>query len=204
MLRSIESIKMELNILSSIIHPFILDCRYAFQDNENLYMVTEYLKGGDLRYHLNKPRLQFTEKQAQFIAACLVLSLEFLHNNSIIHRDIRPENILFDADGYCKLSDFGIARIWREQNAPDTSGTPGYIAPEVLMRENQGTAVDYFAVGVVVHEMMKKARPWPGDDRETYKKNVVAYQYSLKKIDTPENWGHEASDFVNKLLKRRT
>lgn len=72
------------------------------------------------------------------------------------------------------------------------------------MREKQGTAVDYFALGVCVHEMMLKKRPWPGDDRETYMQNIKAGQYSLKKADTLETWGHEASDFVNKLIKRKT
>ena len=204
MLRSIESVKMELILLSQIIHPFVIDLKYGFQDSQNLYMVTEYLRGGSLRYHMNKPRLTFSEKQAQFIIACVILALEFIHNNGIIHRDIRPENIMFDNEGFIKVIDFGLARLWQKSNFSDTSGHPGYIAPEVLMRESQGTAVDYFAVGVIAHELMKKRRPWPGEDRETYKNNVTSYQYSLKKADTPENWGHEASDFINKCIKRKT
>jgi len=122
-----------MTILSQVIHPFVLDLKYAFQDSENCYMVMENLKGGSLRYHLNKPRLNFTENQCRFIIGCLILSLEFLHNNGILHRDIRPENIMFDETGYCKLTDFGQARLWQEQNSSDTSGTPGYIAPEILM-----------------------------------------------------------------------
>lgn len=98
-------------------------------------MVMEYLKGGDLRYFLNKERQQFTEKQAQFIIACLVLALEFLHQNGVIFRDLRPENVLFDEEGYCRLVDFGLAREWRKDNYSDTSGFPGYIAPEIILRE---------------------------------------------------------------------
>lgn len=111
----------------------------------------------------------FSDAQSRFIIACLILSIEFLHNNGILHRDIRPENIIFDEYGFCKLADFGLARVWQEQNSSDTSGHPGYIAPEILLRENYGTEVDYFAIGVVAHELMLGKRPWPGDDRETYK-----------------------------------
>ena len=72
-----------------------------------------------------------------------------------------------------------------------------------MLRQNYGTEADYFAIGVIAHELMLKRRPWPGDDRETYKENLFSYQYSLKKSDTPESWGHEASDFINKCLKRK-
>lgn len=125
----------EMSILSQLIHPFILNLNYAFHDENNAYMVTELLKGGDLRYHLSKERLTFKEDQARFVIACLVLGIEFLHSNGVVFRDLRPENVMFDEDGYCRLVDFGLARIWRERNQSDTSGAPGYIAPEVLMRE---------------------------------------------------------------------
>lgn len=140
-------------------------------------MVTEMLKGGTLRYHMNKPRMKFSEKQSMFIIACIILALEFIHNNGIIHRDIRPDNIMFDSEGFIKIIDFGLARNWISMNMSDTSGVPGYIAPEILVREKQGTAVDYFGIGIITHELMKKCRPWPGDDRETYMKNVLKYQY---------------------------
>lgn len=194
-----------MDILSKLIHPFIVNLNYAFHDQNNAYMVMEYLKGGDLRYHLNRERLTFTEKQAQFIIACLVLALEFLHSNGVLFRDLRPENIMFDEEGYCRLIDFGLARTWRKENYSDTSGAPGYIAPEVLMREEQGTGVDYFAVGIIAHELMLKKRPWNdnGGDRDVYREEVLKAQVTLKKSDTPETWGHEASDFINKCIKRK-
>lgn len=97
-------------------------------------MVTDFMVGGDLRYHLKRKRRKFTERQSQFIIACIVSGLEYLHNNGVIHRDIRPENVLIDARGYCKITDFGLARVWQPLNSSDTSGTPGYAAPEVLNR----------------------------------------------------------------------
>ena len=202
-MRSIECIKQEMNILAKVIHPFILYLEYAFHDEKNAYMVTEYLKGGDLRYYLDNPNHVFEEKQAQFIIACVILAVEFLHNNGIVHRDIRPENIIFDKDGYCKLADFCLARIWSKNNANDTSGHAGYLAPEVMLRENHSTAVDYFQIGIVAHELMLRTKPWPDDNREVYRENLVNRQVILKKISTPENWGHEASDFINKCIKRK-
>ena len=131
-------------------------------------MVNELLTGGDLRYYLSKDRLTFNEKQAQFIMACVILAVDFLHSNGIIHRDIRPENVIMDSSGYCKLVDFGQARLWRELNASDTSGAAGYMAPEIVLREKQTTSVDYFSIGILAHELMLKRRPWPGEDRATY------------------------------------
>ena len=89
-----------------------------------------------------------------------MLAIEFLHSNGVVFRDLRPENVVFDEEGYCRLVDFGLARTWREKNTSDTSGQPGYLAPEVLMREDQGTGVDYFAIGVIAHELMLRKRPW--------------------------------------------
>ena len=96
MMRSVESVRCEMKILSEIIHPLCLNMQYAFHDTKNVYMVSEYLKGGSLRYFMNKDNIVFTEKQTQFIIACLILALEFLHNNGVLHRDIRPENMVFD------------------------------------------------------------------------------------------------------------
>lgn len=93
----------------------------------------DYLSGGDLRYHICRHR-RFNEETTRFFVACLVSGLEYFHNKNIIHRDIKPENLVVDIDGYVRITDFGIARIWRQDNAQDTSGTPGYMAPEVMCR----------------------------------------------------------------------
>jgi serine/threonine protein kinase len=90
----------------------------------------------------------------EFFIACLVAGLEYVHNKNILHRDIKPENLVLDEDGYLRITDFGIAREWREENSQDTSGTPGYMAPEVMCRQNHGVAVDYFAAGVMAYECM--------------------------------------------------
>lgn len=80
--------------------------------------------------------------------------LEHMHGKNVIHRDIKPENLVMDTDGYVKVTDLGVARVWKPDNSSDTSGTPGYMAPEVMCRQNHGIAVDYFAVGVIAYEFM--------------------------------------------------
>lgn len=112
--------------------------------------------GGDLRFHLIK-NTKFNEAQTskqkikvEFFACCVILGLEFLHNKGIIHRDLKPENIVFDKLGYARITDLGVARIWKPENSTDTSGTPGYMAPEVMCRCNHGVACDYYALGIMV------------------------------------------------------
>ncbi len=82
------------------------------------------------------------------------MALDYVHGKSILHRDIKPENLVFDDQGYLHVTDFGIARIWNPDNSKETSGTPGYMAPEVMCRQNHGVAVDYFAMGVIAYECM--------------------------------------------------
>ena len=149
----------ELKLLSMIQSKFIVNAHYAFQDSENLYLVMDLLLGGDLRFHLARQR-RFSERQTKFFCACLIQALETVH--SIIHRDIKPENLVFDERGYLKLTDFGIAREWIPdvENCNETSGTPGYMAPEVMCKNNHGIAADYFAVGVIAYECMNSRRPY--------------------------------------------
>lgn len=123
----------ELQLLKCLKHQFLINAVMAFQDRENLYMVMDLLSGGDLRFHLIK-HTRFNEEHTstklsivEFFAACIVVALEFLHNNGILHRDLKPENLVFDKKGYVRLTDLGVARIWKPENSADTSGTPGYM-----------------------------------------------------------------------------
>eukprot|EP01016_Furgasonia_blochmanni_P046005 TRINITY_DN6560_c0_g1_i2.p1 TRINITY_DN6560_c0_g1~~TRINITY_DN6560_c0_g1_i2.p1 ORF type:complete len:347 (+),score=9.39 TRINITY_DN6560_c0_g1_i2:283-1323(+) len=192
----------ERHLLSNMKHSFLVNMIYAFQDRENLYLVMDLMTGGDLRYHLNKQK-KFTESQTKFFVACIVMGLEYLHVQGIIHRDIKPENLVFDAKGYIRLTDFGIARVWRAENSSDTSGTPGYMAPEVMCRQNHGVAVDYYALGVITYECMIGRRPYIGKSRKEIRDQILARQAQVKKSEVPEEWSAEAADFINKLLQRK-
>lgn len=131
--KSVNSVMNEKKFLSQIYHPFLVNMNFAFEDRENLYLVSDLMQGGDLRYHLAKHK-KFNEQQTRFFIACMILALEYLHQKSILHRDIKPENLVFDSNGYLKITDLGIARVWNPDNSKDTSGTPGYMAPEVMCR----------------------------------------------------------------------
>jgi serine/threonine protein kinase len=123
-------------------------------------MTMEYLRGGDLRYHLcfyeffNEEQTSIPLSIVEFIAGCIILALEYTHSKGIIHRDLKPENLVFEENGYLRITDFGVARRKKESNSEETSGTPGYMAPEVICRMNHSFEVDFFALGVIIYEMM--------------------------------------------------
>ena len=131
--RSVTSVMSEKKLLEKLQHPFLVNINYAFQDRDCLYLVSDLLTGGDLRYHIGKRR-RFSEVETKFMITCMVLGLEYMHNQGVIHRDIKPENIVMEQNGYVRITDMGIAKIHRTENSQDTSGTPGYMAPEVMCR----------------------------------------------------------------------
>ena len=165
--------------------------------------MTDYHNSGDLSYYMHIKKKKFTEVQAKFLIANIIICLDFLHNCGVIHRDVRPQNLVFDERGYLHLIDFGYARFLTKYNAADTSGTPCYMAPEVVLRQPQTFTSDFFAVGVILHEIMTGRLPYPGPDRISYKQQLLDHQALLKKVDTPEQWSLEATDFINKCISRR-
>lgn len=107
--KSVSPVLNELKLLTRLSHPFLVNARYAFQDSQCLYLVLEYLNGGDLRYYITKKN-KFREDQAKFFIACIILGLDYLHSQRVIHRDLKPENLVFDERGYLKITDFGISK----------------------------------------------------------------------------------------------
>lgn len=159
------------------------------------------MEGGDLRYHHSIIR-KFHPKATQFIVACIILALEATHSQGIIHRDLKPENLVFDSNGYLRLTDFGIAREWTPENAQENSGTPGYMAPEVLCKQNHGISADYFAVGVITFELIFGHRPYKGRGRKDVREAILQKGITVKAKDLPPNYSEECADFVNKCLVR--
>ena len=163
--KSEKSINSERKFLSILNHPFIVNMHYAFQDNDNLYLVMDMLSGGDLRYHCSRYR-SFSEEQTRFFIACITYSLEYIHTNNVIHRDIKPENLVLDDKGYVRVTDFGIAKYNTADNSSETSGTPGYMSPEVMNAENHSFTADFFAIGVIGYEFLMGFRPYNGKNRK--------------------------------------
>lgn len=100
-------------LIAQLDHPFLINMKSSFQDRENLYLVMDYLNGGDLRYHIGC-KGNFSQSQTKFFIACILIGLEYLYEKKIIHRDLKPENYVMDSEGYLRLTDFGVSRIARE------------------------------------------------------------------------------------------
>ena len=200
--RSEESIMSERNLLSTLNHSFIVNMYFAFQDFYNLYLVMDLLTGGDLRYHIAHKKV-FTEQETKFFISNMILSLEYIHSKNIIHRDIKPENLVLETNGYLRITDFGVAKINEKDNSSETSGTPGYMAPEVILVLNHTFVSDFFALGVIGYEFMLGYRPYLGGSRKEIKQLIINKQAKLHQDEIPEGWSLEAADFINKLLKRK-
>ena len=198
------SIKNERMLLSKMFHPFIVNMHYAFQDSDNLYLIVDYLSGGDLRYQYCFDK-DFNEEQTKFIICCILLSLEYIHTNNILHRDIKPENLIFDKNGYLKLTDFGIAKIYNKNidNSKDHSGTLGYIAPEVLFHLRHDYRCDYYALGIVGYELMAKERPYEFNNRNEAREIILEKEAKITKKTLKSGWSKYFMDFINKLIKRK-
>jgi len=174
---------------------------YAFQDTNYLYLAVELMQGADLDYHMKKRK--FKEEQSKFVIASIIVALEYMHNNNLIHRNLTPSNVLLDKKGYVKLSDFLLTREWTEHNSSDTSGTPGYMAPEIMFRQNYTFSVDYFSLGVIGYKFMLRKMPYVGATRKDIMLQIKKKQVQLKKHEIPEGWSLESADFVNKCLQRK-
>lgn len=200
--KSEKSINSERSFLAKLNHPFIVNMHYAFQDNDNLYLVMDMLSGGDLRYHISRHR-KFSEEQTRFFIGGMIIALEYIHRNNVIHRDIKPENLVLDEKGYVRITDFGIAKENCPDNSSETSGTPGYMSPEVMKGKNHSFEVDFFAIGVIGYEFMNGKRPYVGRNRREIKDQMTAIQAKIKLEELIPGWSNESADFINQLLIRR-
>ena len=136
----------------------------------------------------------------EFFIACIIIGLSYIHSQNIIHRDIKPENLVCDKEGYIRITDFGVAKRNMPDNSSETSGTPGYMAPEVLFTQNHSFPADYFAIGVIGFEFMFGIRPYLGRSRKEIKDVIVHQQVRITYDDLPDGWSNEAADFINSVF----
>lgn len=188
----------EKRILQMIQHPYIVTLRYAFQTREKLYLVLEYLSGGELFFHL-KEETKFDVQRAKFYAAEIVLAIEHLHKFDIIYRDLKPENCVLDRDGHVCLTDFGLAKTSITNSSPTYTfcGTPEYLAPEILKGSGHGKAVDWWSLGILLYEMLVGLPPF-------YSENVSEmYELILKApLRFPNFVPPDAQSLLRGLLER--
>ena len=144
--------------MRSLDHPYILKLVFSFQTPSNLYMAIEYCPNGDLSEILDECSL-LDEEIARFLIAELILAMKYMHERGIIFRDLKPENIMINADGYLNMIDFGFAKVITKRTYT-ICGTPEYIAPEILLNQGHGKAVDWWTVGILLYEMLAGYPPF--------------------------------------------
>ncbi|KAJ1531879.1 hypothetical protein ONE63_000527 [Megalurothrips usitatus] len=191
--------KAERNILEAVKHPFIVDLMYAFQTGGKLYLILEYLSGGELFMHLEREGI-FLEDTACFYLSEIILALEHLHRQGIIYRDLKPENILLDAQGHVKLTDFGLCKEHIQEGIVTHTfcGTIEYMAPEILTRSGHGKAVDWWSLGALMYDMLTGAPPFTAENRKKTIEKILKGKLNLPPYLTPD-----ARDLIRKLLKRQ-
>ena len=200
----IKHTQTERFLLEKLDHPFIAQLQFAFQDTQKLYLVTEFLQGGELFFHL-KRKSCFKEYTAKFYMAQIFLAIDYMHKNGYIYRDLKPENILLDKEGYIKLTDFGLSKIVLNKNNNDDEndigksntvcGTLDYMAPEILMGKNYDKSIDWFSFGILLYELICGSFPFKVKNRK------IEESIYKEKITFPENISEAAKDLILKLLE---
>ncbi|XP_056269580.1 ribosomal protein S6 kinase alpha-2-like isoform X2 [Pseudoliparis swirei] len=190
--------KMERDILAEVNHPFIVKLHYAFQTEGKLYLILDFLLGGDLFSRLSK-EVMFTEEDVKFYLAELALALDHLHSLGIIYRDLKPENILLDEEGNIKITDFGLSKeaIDHDKRAYSFCGTIEYMAPEVVNRRGHTQSADWWSFGVLMFEMLTGSLPFQGKDR----KETMAFILKAK-LGMPQFLSPEVQSLLRALFKR--
>ncbi|KAI8016159.1 putative serine/threonine protein kinase IRE4 [Camellia lanceoleosa] len=222
----IEGILAERNILITVRNPFVVRFFYSFTSRDNLYLVIEYLNGGDL-YSLLRKVGCLEEDVARIYIAELVLALEYLHSLGIVHRDLKPDNILIAHDGHIKLTDFGLSKIGlmnstgdlpgpdtdgitlldahdqhaqktEDRNQQSAVGTPDYLAPEILLGTEHGYAADWWSVGIILFEFITGIPPFNAERPEIIFDNILSRKIPWPSV--PDDMSYEAQDLIDRFL----
>jgi len=161
-MKAVANIIQERRLLEEIDHPFVVNLRYAFQDDENCFFVLDLMLGGDLRFHLERLG-SIDEATVRFYTAELSSALSFLHDKRIIHRDIKPDNILLDERGHAHITDFNIAVHYSDRRLlTGVAGSMAYMAPEILSKKGYTYTIDWWSLGVCAYELVFGKRPFRG------------------------------------------
>ncbi|KAI8147959.1 camp-dependent protein kinase 9 [Fennellomyces sp. T-0311] len=192
-LKQVQHLLWEKQILASVRFPFIVDLFCTFQDDTNLYMLLEYVVGGELFSHLRRAG-RFTNDMTRFYASEIVLAIEYLHSKDIIYRDLKPENLLIDHQGHIRLTDFGFAKKIADRTWT-LCGTPEYLAPEIIQSKGHGKAADWWALGILIFEMLAGYPPFFDDNSFGIYEKILA-----GKVQFPAHFDMLAKDLLKRLL----
>nr|CAD7394325.1 unnamed protein product [Timema cristinae] len=200
---ALRNVLREVEILTQLDHPFLVNLWFSFQDEEDLFMISDLLLGGDLRYHVQQ-KVPFTEESVRLLVCELGLALDYLQSNKILHRDIKPDNILLDEEGHAHLTDFNIATVLDGGKlATSMSGTKPYMAPEIFdcavdACVGYSFPVDWWSLGICAYEMLSGERPY--NIHAATDLNDVRLLF-IYKIYYPSSW---SKDIVEMMERVRT
>lgn len=171
--KAVANVIQERRLLEEVDHPFIVNLRYAFQDDQNCFFVLDLMLGGDLRFHLERKEF-IPEEVVVFWVAELSSGLEYLHRQKIIHRDIKPDNILLDSRGHAHLTDFNVAIHYSERRLhTSVAGSMSYMAPQVVGRKGYSWQIDWWSLGVTAYELLFHRRPFDGRSAEKMTNSIL-------------------------------
>ncbi|ROW04621.1 hypothetical protein VPNG_07476 [Cytospora leucostoma] len=193
-MKQVEHTNDERRMLGEVKHPFLITLWGTFQDSRNLYMVMDFVEGGEL-FSLLRKSGRFPNPVAKFYAAEVTLALEYLHEKNIIYRDLKPENLLLDRHGHLKITDFGFAK-----RVPDKTwtlcGTPDYLAPEVVSNKGYNKSVDWWSLGILIYEMLCGYTPfWDSGSPMKIYENILR-----GKVKYPAYINPDAQDLLERLI----
>jgi serine/threonine protein kinase len=188
----------EQEIMESLDHPFIMKIHYSFTTKNYLNLVLDFCPGGELFFHIVKMK-RLKENVAKFYIAEIILAIEHLHDNDILYRDLKPENVLIDYDGHIKLTDFGLSAMGftRYSKSKVFCGSPEYMTPEMILKDNYTRMIDYYAIGALLYEMIGGIPPFYSNKRKVLFDNIIN-----KEIKFYKEFSSKARDLIKKLLAK--
>jgi serine/threonine protein kinase len=195
---SVDNTIAEKDILRKIRHPFVVRLHYAFQSDSKVHLVMDFVNGGHLLHHMHKEAI-FSELQAKFYIAEVILALEHLHELNIIHRDLKPENVLLDPSGHCVLTDFGFAKenVMTPESCSSFCGTLEYMAPEVVKKSKYGKPADWWSVGILLYDMLVGHPPFQHKNDNALYKKILS-----DKLKLPSYMSKDCVALIKGLLQR--
>ena len=195
----ISNTKMERQIMAGVEYPFIVQMKFAFQTSDKLYMILEFINGGELFFHLRRSQ-RFTEERTRFYAAEVLMALNYLHSRDIIYRDLKPENLLIDAEGHIKITDFGLSKQFFESQGNmktySMCGTPEYLAPEIVSKSGHTKAADYWSLGILIYEMLNGQPPFVNSNKSALYREILSKPAPMK-----PHFSAEATSLLTGLLE---
>ncbi|EFJ25645.1 hypothetical protein SELMODRAFT_99275, partial [Selaginella moellendorffii] len=191
-----EHLRNEKLFMTEMDHPFITKLIRTYKDDKNIYLLQELTTGGELFFHMEKVG-PLREAEASFYAGAVLLVLEYMHGKGIVYRDLKPENTLIGDNGYPKLIDMGFAKRIYNRRTYSMCGTPDYMAPEIIRRQGHGKAVDYWALGCLIFELITNTSAFNrGEDPP----QLVFHRIIDGRVKFPPYVSSDCADIVRKLL----